>query len=173
MGFTIPGCIGVSLTGASAQVVGIAGDGSLQTNIQELQTIVEYKLPITLFIWNKDGYLSVRSTQNRIFQGRLAGTDATNGLSFPDTKKIADAYGIAFIKLEGGQNLGGRIQEVLQMPGPVICEVMCIRDQEIVPTVSSKKLDDGRMISKPLEDLYPFLDREEFKQQMIVKPLDE
>src|SRR3989344_7588209 len=172
MGFTIPGCIGVSLATA-CQVVGITGDGSLQTNIQELQTIVEYKLPIKLFVWNNDGYLSVRSTQTRIFQGRLAGSDATNGLSLPDTKKIADAYGIAFVKLEGGQDLGKRIKEVLQMPGPVICEVMCIRDQEIVPTVSSKKLDDGRMISKPLEDLYPFLDREEFKQQMIIKPLDE
>ncbi len=173
MGFTIPACIGVSLAKRSGQVIGITGDGSFQTNIQELQTIVEYKLPIKLFVWNNGGYLSIRSTQNRIFQGRLYGTDATNGVSLPDTQKIANAYGIAFIRLEGAQNFSERIRKVLEMPGSVICEVMCIYDQEIVPTVSSKKLDDGRMVSKPLEDLYPFLDREEFKQQMIIKPLDE
>ncbi len=173
MGFTIPACIGVSTARNDGEVVGITGDGSFQTNIQELQTIVQYKLPIKLFVWNNNGYLSIRSTQNRIFQGRLYGTDASNGVSLPDTRKIADAYGIAYVKLEGNENLGERIKQVLEMHGPVICEVMCINDQEIVPTVSSKKLDDGRMISKPLEDMYPFLERDEFKKQMIIKPLEE
>lgn len=173
MGFTIPACIGVSLAKGPGQVIGITGDGSFQTNIQELQTIVEYKLPIKLFVWNNGGYLSIRSTQNRIFQGRLYGTDATHGVSLPNTQKIANAYEIPFVKLESAKDLDKQIKKVLETPGPVICEVMCIRDQEIVPTVASKKLDDGRMVSKPLEDLYPFLEREEFKQQMIIKPIDE
>ena len=173
MGFTIPACIGVSTAKNDGEVVGITGDGSFQTNIQELQAIVHYHLPIKLFVWNNNGYLSIRSTQNRLFQGRLYGTDASNGVSLPDTRKIADAYGINYVKLDGNDNLGERINKVLEMKGPVICEVMCINDQEIVPTVSSKKLDDGRMVSKPLEDMYPFLEREEFKKQMVIKSLEE
>jgi acetolactate synthase-1/2/3 large subunit len=173
MGFTIPACIGVSIAKNDGDVVGITGDGSFQTNIQELQVIVQYKLPIKLFVWNNNGYLSIRSTQNRIFQGRLYGTDASNGVSLPDTRKIAEAYGIAYVKLDGSENLGEKIKKVLDMEGAVICEVMCISDQEIVPTVSSKKLDDGRMVSKPLEDMYPFLDREEFMSNMLVKPCEE
>ncbi|MSU54581.1 MAG: thiamine pyrophosphate-binding protein [Candidatus Staskawiczbacteria bacterium] len=173
MGFTLPACIGVAATSPTVPVVGLTGDGSLQSNIQELQTIVHYQFPIKLFVWNNDGYLCIRSTQTRIFQGRLYGTDRTNGVSLPDTGKIAQAYGIPFVKLEGSENLGERIKKILETPGPVICEVMCIRDQEIVPTVASKKLEDGRMVSKPLEDLYPFLDREEFKRQMIIKTLED
>jgi acetolactate synthase I/II/III large subunit len=173
MGFTIPACIGVSIAKNDGEVVGITGDGSFQTNIQELQTIVHYKLPIKLFVWNNNGYLSIRSTQNRIFQGRLYGTDTEHGVSLPDTKKIAEAYGINYIKLEGNVNLGEQIKKVLDLPGPIICEVICISDQEIMPTVSSKKTEDGRMISKPLEDMYPFLDREQFKANMLIKPLVE
>lgn len=173
MGFTIPACIGVSLAKGPGQVVGITGDGSFQTNIQELQTIVHYKLPIKLFVWNNDGYASIRSTQNRLFEKRLFGTDTDHGVSLPDTKKIAAAYGIPYVKLEGVKNLGENMKKVLDMQGPVICEAMCVRDQEIIPTVASKKLDDGRMVSKPLEDMYPFLDREEFKKQMIIKPIEE
>jgi acetolactate synthase-1/2/3 large subunit len=173
MGFTLPGCIGVCAAKKDGEVVGITGDGSFQTNLQELQLLVEYKFPIKLFVWNNDGYLSIRATQTKIFEGRLYGTDKSNGVSLPDTKKITEAYGLPYIKIEGSENLNEKISAVLNMKGPVVCEVMCIRDQEIVPTVSSKKLPDGRMVSKPLEDLYPFLDREVFKNEMIVEPLSE
>lgn len=173
MGFTLPASIGVSAAKGNGEVVGITGDGSLQTNIQELQVLVEYQFPVKLFVWNNDGYLSIRATQTRIFEGRLYGTDRTNGVSLPDTKKIAEAYGLPYVKIEGVENLGEKIKAVLDMKGPVVCEVMCIRDQEIVPTVSSKKLPDGRMVSKPLEDLYPFLDRETFYKEMIIQPLPE
>ncbi len=173
MGFTLPACIGISAAKNKGEVVGITGDGSFQLNIQELQVLVEYKFPVKLFIWNNDGYLSIRSTQTRIFEGRLYGTDRTNGVSLPDTKKIAEAYGLPYVKIENPENLAEKINEVLKMQGPVVCEVMCIRDQEIIPTVSSKKLPDGRMVSKPLEDLYPFLDRQIFKQEMIIEPLAE
>lgn len=173
MGFTLPGAIGISAAKKDGEVVGITGDGSFQTNLQELQLLAEYKFPVKLFVWNNDGYLSIRATQTRIFEGRLYGTDKSNGVSLPETKKIAEAYGLAYVKIEGSGNLGEKIRNVLAMKGPVICEVICIRDQEIVPTVSSKKLPDGRMVSKPLEDLYPFLDREEFLEQMIIEPIKE
>jgi acetolactate synthase-1/2/3 large subunit len=163
----------VYLKTQDGEVVGITGDGSFQTNLQELQLLVEYKFPIKLFVWNNDGYLSIRATQTKIFEGRLYGTDKSNGVSLPDTKKITEAYGLPYVKIEGSENLNEKISAVLNMKGPVVCEVMCIRDQEIVPTVSSKKLPDGRMVSKPLEDLYPFLDREVFKNEMIVEPLSE
>jgi len=173
MGFTIPACIGVSFAKYKGEVIGITGDGSFQLNIQELQTIVYHQLPIKLFVWNNDGYLSIRFTQKRFFPGNGHGTDKSNGISFPDLKKIAYAYGIHYIKISDNELLDKGIQEVLNYSGPVICEVMCSRDQEIIPTVSSKKREDGSMVSKPLEDMYPFLDREEFKSQMIVKPIDE
>jgi acetolactate synthase-1/2/3 large subunit len=130
-------------------------------------------LPIKLFVWNNDGYLSIRATQRRFFPGNEHGTDKTNGVSFPSLEKIAYAYGIKYIKIPDNESLDKGIKEVLDFSGAVICEVMCLSDQEIIPTVSSKKLSDGRMVSKPLEDMYPFLDREEFKREMIVEPLKE
>jgi acetolactate synthase-1/2/3 large subunit len=94
-------------------------------------------------------------------------------VSFPDTGKIADAYGIKFFRVNTSRELGHVLKEVLAYEGPAICEVMCIRDQEIVPTVASYRKDDGTMVSRPIEDMYPFLDRDEFKREMIVKPLPE
>ena len=173
MGFTLPACIGVSVATNDGEVIGITGDGSFQSNIQELQTIVQYKLPIKIFVWNNDGYLSIRATQKKFFEGREIGTDSTNGVSFPDLEKIAYAYGIKYVKIPDNQHLDKGLQEVLDHQGPVLCEVICLRNQEVIPTVSSKKLPDGRMVSKPLEDMYPFLDRAEFLANMIVKPLDE
>jgi len=140
---------------------------------QELQTIVHYDLPIKTFVWNNDGYLSIRSSQSKFFEGRFIGTDKTSGVSFPDTEKIANAYGIKYFRAADSASLDDVIEEVLNYPKAVICEVMCLRYQEIVPTVSSYKKKDGTMVSRPLEDMYPFLDREEFNKEMIVKPLAE
>jgi len=173
MGYTLPACIGVTFARGKKEVLGVTGDGSFQLNIQELQTVVHYDLPIKLFVWNNDGYLSIRATQSKFFEGRLIGTDSTSGVSFPSTKKIADAYGIKYFKADSSKDLEKVIKEVIDYPRAVICEVMCIRDQEIVPTVSSFKKDDGTMISKPIEDMYPFLPREEFEKEMIVKPVND
>lgn len=173
MGYTIPACIGISIARQKGEVIGITGDGSFQLNIQELQTIVHYDLPIKIFVWNNDGYLSIRATQKKFFEGRLIGTDKTSGVSFPSLRKIASAYGIKYYKASRGNQLANVIQEVVNYPKAVICEVMCIRDQEIIPSVSAFTKKDGTIVSKPLEDMYPFLDREEFRKQMIVKPLVE
>lgn len=173
MGYTIPAAIGVSVARGFGEVLGITGDGSFQMNIQELQTMVHHKLPVKIFVWNNDGYLSIRATQSKFFGKRFIGTDSSSGVSFPETEKIANAYGISFFKVRQSSELDGVLDQVLAQTGPVICEVMCLRDQEILPTVASFRKDDGTMVSRPLEDMYPFLDREEFLAHMIVKPLDE
>jgi acetolactate synthase-1/2/3 large subunit len=173
MGNTLPAAIGVSVAKDFGEVLGITGDGSFQMNIQELQTIVHNKLPVKIFVWNNDGYLSIRATQSKFCEGRFIGTDKTSGVSFPDTRKIAKAYGIGYFKVSKSKELDKTLEDVLNYPGPVLCEVICLRDQEIVPTVASYKKADGTMVSKPLEDMYPFLDRTEFLSNMIVKPLSE
>jgi acetolactate synthase-1/2/3 large subunit len=173
MGYTIPACIGISIARHKGEVIGVTGDGSFQLNIQELQTIVHYDLPIKIFVWNNDGYLSIRATQTKFFEGRLIGTDKTSGVSFPSLRKIASAYGIKYYKASRSNQLANVIQEVVNYPKAVICEVMCIRDQEIIPSVSAFTKKDGTIVSKPLEDMYPFLDREEFRKQMLVKPMPE
>ena len=172
MGYTLPAAIGVA-TAKGGEVIAITGDGSLQLNIQELQTIVHYQYPIKLFIWNNNGYLSIRATQRKYFEGRFIGTDKESGISLPDLKKISNAYGIKFIRVNKLEELDNILEKVLLQTEPVICEVICPEDQEIIPTVSSIKKEDGTMVSKPLEDMYPFLDREEFYREMIVKPVKE
>lgn len=173
MGFTLPAAIGVCVADPDVEVVGITGDGSLQMNIQELQTLVHHQFSLKLVVWNNNGYLSIRTTQRKFFAGREMGTDASSGLSLPDTGKIAAAYGIAYIRVSDPDLLDEALKKMMNTRGPIILEVICPENQEIIPTASSKKLPDGRMVSKPLEDMYPFLEREEFLSNMIVKPLDE
>lgn len=173
MGYTLPATIGACYAKNKGEVIGITGDGSFQMNIQELQTIIHNDLPIKIFVWNNDGYLSIRATQRKFFKGRFIGTDSTSGLSFPSLQKIADAYGIKYFRVEHSESLTEEIREVLDYPKAAICEVMCNRNQEIVPTVSSVQKEDGTIISKPLEDMYPFLDRKEFYTEMIIEPIEE
>lgn len=173
MGFTLPAAIGVCAARKGQEVLGITGDGSLQMNIQELQTLVHHKFPVKLFVWNNDGYLSIRVTQNKFFDGRFIGTDSTSGVSFPDLEKIAGAYGIEYFRINTIHDIETQLPAVMSMTGPVLCEVKIIRDQEVIPSVSSKKLPDGRLKSAPIEDMYPFLPRDEFRKQMIVKPIEE
>lgn len=173
MGFTLPAAIGVSVAKGNGEVVGITGDGSFQMNIQELQTLVHHQLPVKLVVWNNNGYLSIRATQRKFFAGRELGTDPASGVSFPSTEKIAAAYGIPFHKVSDPALLDTALDQLMAVSGPMILEVMCPQNQEVIPTASSKKLPDGRMVSKPLEDMYPFLDRAEFLANMMVKPLEE
>ncbi len=173
MGFTLPAAIGASAAKLGGEVVGITGDGSFQMNIQELQTLVQYQFQVKLVVWNNNGYLSIRTTQKKFFAGREIGTDAASGVSFPSTAKIAAAYGIPFLRVAELDLLDAALKQLMAAKGPMILEVMCPQNQEIIPTASSKKLPDGRMVSKPLEDMYPFLDRKEFLANMIVKPLEE
>ncbi len=173
MGFTLPAAIGVCAARDGGEVLGITGDGSFQMNIQELQTLVHHKYPVKLFVWNNDGYLSIRATQNKFFHGRFIGTDSTSGVSFPEVKKIAVAYGIAYFRIDTIQDIETQMPAIMAKTEPVLCEVKIIRDQEVIPSVSSKKLADGKLMSAPIEDMYPFLPRDEFNNNMIVKPVEE
>ena len=170
MGFTLPAAIGTCIA-ANKSVVGITGDGSFQLNIQELQTIKHYNLPVKLIVWNNNGYLSIRATQNKFFDGRRIGTDPESGVSFPEVEKIAKAYDLPYVKINNTAELRQKLTDVISASGPVICEVMCPENQEIIPAVSAVKNDDGSMTSKPIEDMYPFLERDEFLNEMIVKSI--
>ena len=165
MGYAVPAAIGVASTKDSGRVVAVSGDGSLQMNIHELQTMVHYKLPVKLFVWNNNGYLLIRHTQMNFEEGRFVGESPKSGMSCPDTGKIASAYGIKFIRVSKVSGLDAAIKETLDHNGPAICEIMTPEMQPIVPRVSSEKLPDGRMVSKPFDDMYPFLDRKIYDKE--------
>jgi acetolactate synthase-1/2/3 large subunit len=171
MGYDLPAAIGACFAANGRDVICLAGDGSLQMNIQELQTVAHHQLPIKLFVLNNDGYISIRQTQDAFFNGRHAGCDAPSGVSFPDVTKLATAYGLAAAVIEQNEGLPEAVARVLAMPGPVVCEVRLGHDYRFEPKLSSEKKPDGRIVSKPLEDMYPFLDREEFASNMLVPEL--
>ena len=168
MGYTVPAAIGVSVALGGKRVLAITGDGSLQQNIQELQTYLHYQLPIKLFIWNNDGYLSIRASQKNYFKERYIGEGARSGVSIPDTIKIANAYGIVAARVKDLAKLDEAIIVALTHEGPYILEIITPPEQPIIPTVSSRVNVDGSMSSRPLEDMAPFLDRDEYQKNMIV-----
>ena len=124
------------------------------------------------FVINNNGYASIRASQENYFQ-HLVAADPTSGLSLPDVKKVAEAYGLPSLSITNQQNLRRQIREVLETPGPVVCEIMAPSEEQRAPRLSSMQRPDGSMVSKPLEDLWPFLDREEFRSNMIIPPLDD
>ena len=170
MGFTIPACIGAAFA-KDGDVIGVTGDGSFMMNMQELQTIAYYNLPVKLFVWNNDGYLSIRTTQKKFFGGREIGTDSESGISIPNIRKVVESFGIEYVYAHADE-LEESIKYTLDYDGPIICEVFCEKWQEVIPTLMGKKNEDGTITAKPLEDMYPFLSREEFHDNMIIKPLD-
>ena len=167
MGYTLPAAIGVAFA-TNNRVLAITGDGSLQQNIQELQTLIQYDLPVKLFVLNNDGLNSTRAMQKNYFDSRFFGESKSSGISFPDTLKVAEAYGIKAVRVDNYANLPKIIDDVLSFDGPVICDVIVPRDQQIIPTVGSKVNDDGSMESRPLEDMFPFLDRDEYRSNLYV-----
>lgn len=172
MGFCQPAAIGACLAGGKKPTVCIDGDGGFQLNIQELETVKRLNLPIKFFIMNNQGYGSIRSSQQGYF-GHLTGADAKSGLSLPDVVELARAYRLGTARIFDPVNSRDQIRDVLNMEGPVVCDVMVIPDEARAPRVSSFQKLDGSMASKPLEDMWPFLDREEFLSNMIIPPLDE
>lgn len=169
MGYDIPAAIGACLANQRQPVVCLAGDGSIMMNLQELSTIVYYRLPIAIFVFNNFGYVSIRQTQSNFF-GKLHGCDEATGVGFPDIPALATAFGMKTARIEENLGMREKIRGVLATGGPVLCEIVLNPDHAIEPKLSSVRLPDGRMISKPLEDMSPLLDREEFKKNMIVAP---
>ena len=172
MGFGLPASIGACVASGRRRTVSVDGDGGFQMNIQELATVANHALPIKFFVVNNRGYASIRSSQQNYFN-LLVGADDSSGLRLPDVGKVAEAYGVPTRHIDDPSQLRDRIREVLDAEGPVVCEVKVPADEPRLPRVSSSQRADGSMVSKPLEDLWPFLDREEFLANMIVPALEE
>jgi acetolactate synthase I/II/III large subunit len=173
MGFGLPASIGGCLASGRKRTISVDGDGGFQLNIQELETVVRLDLPIKFFVINNDGYASIRASQNNHFHGNLVGSDASSGLTLPDLMKIGAAYGIATERITENAGLKAGIRAALDRPGPVLCEVVVAPDQAIGPRVSSALRPDGTIVSRPLEDLWPFLDRDELRANMLIPTIDE
>jgi acetolactate synthase-1/2/3 large subunit len=173
MGYDLPAAIGACVANGKKPVVLVTGDGSIQMNIQELQTICHNKLPVKIFVLNNEGYLAIRTTQDSYFKGRYVASSASGGVSCPDICKIGKAYGIRTMRIKDEKKLRSSLKNVLAVNGPVICEIMMDPRQTLYPKLSSEAKPDGRLISKPLEDMFPFLPREEFARHMIIDPLPE
>jgi acetolactate synthase-1/2/3 large subunit len=172
MGFGLPSAIGACIASNKKRTICVDGDGGLQMNIQELQTIITYNLPIKIFIINNGGYASIRSSQIGYF-GRKVVADNESGLGIPNLEELAKAYNFKTYIIDNPNTLIQDINEAISYEGPVFCEVRVRNDEPRIPRLASLKKEDGTMVSRPLEDLYPFLDREEFHSQMIIKSINE
>lgn len=173
MGFGLPQTLGACVASGKRRTICVNGDGGFQLNIQELETVHRLDLPIKYFVLNNNGYASMRQTHKNYFAGRLIASDPSSGLTLPNVRRQADAYGIANNCIENHSHLEERIAQALAHPGPFISEVMIDPDEATQPKVKSVLTADGRMVSKPLEDLAPFLDRQEFLENMIIPPMPE
>lgn len=170
MGYDLPAAIGayygaLDARGRQDRVVCLAGDGSVMLNVQELQTLATNAIPVKLVVLNNGGYLSIRSSQNNFFK-RRAGESATSGIGFPDFVKLADAFGIPAVRLEGPDFIEP-LRQALDAPGPILIEAVLDPDQGFEPRMSSRQRDDGTIESPRLEDLFPFLSRDELRENLV------
>lgn len=179
MGYDLPAAIGACMAAHDAEyaedaaakedIILLTGDGSIQMNLQELQTIIHHRMPIKIFLINNGGYHSIRQTQRNFFGEPLVGIGVdSRDLSFPDMEKLAAAYGYPYVAAHHNGELAEAVEKTLAMDGPVICEVYVTTDQNFEPKSSAKRLPDGVMVSPPLEDLSPFLPEDEMDAMMII-----
>lgn len=171
MGYGLPAALGAAVARQSenGRVLCIDGDGSLMMNVQELETISYNKLNVKLFVLNNNGYHSIRQTQRNLFQPPLIGLDPDTGVGFPDFSKLADAFGFRYFELKDEPNAKQIIHQALEAEGPVFCNVLVDPEQNFVPKLSSKVLPDGRIVSPSMDDMFPFLPRDEYEQNHYLK----
>lgn len=166
MGFGLPYSIGACLANDKRRTILINGDGAFQLNIQELETLKRLNLPVKIFIWNNNGYASIRAMQKNIFEGHYVACEDGCGLTMPSLSKIANAYGIKTFIARNNDEMEDVLPQVLNYKGPVLCELMVLPEETVSPRTKSIKLECGNMISKPLEDMWPFLDEEKIKENL-------
>ena len=167
MGYGLPGAIGASIALGCAEVMCLNCDGGMMLNLQELQTIVHHKLPIKIFIFNNDGYLMIKHTQNAMFKTGYVGTDKASGISCPDFAKIAAAFEIPAFQIRNWDECDEKIEKVQSAISPVICEVFMHPEQLFAPKLSLVAKEDGTLVSPPLEDLSPLLKRNVLERAML------
>lgn len=173
MGYDLPAAIGASIGKGNGKVICLAGDGSLQMNIQELQTVLTYKLPIKIFYLNNYGYISIKQTQDALFQGHRVACCPTTGVGLPDISAVAKAYGLKTAEIENHEGMRDKIKKILSSNDAFVCDVVLGDKYKFMPKTSSMRKPDGTMVSKPLEDMYPFLPRDEFEKNMIIPIIKE
>jgi acetolactate synthase-1/2/3 large subunit len=167
MGFELPAAIGAQIACPEKMVIPILGDGSFQLNIQELQTIIQNKLPIKILVFNNGAYGAIEITQTTFFKNKF-GVDNSSGLSFPDTEKIAHAYGLQYISARKNEDIDDCLERFIECNEAIILEVFCCI-QGRYPRLNAIKNDDGTFTNRPFEDMDPFLPREELIEEIIVK----
>jgi acetolactate synthase-1/2/3 large subunit len=158
--------VGAAVGREGKRVICLAGDGSIQLNLQELQTVAHHQLPVKIFVLDNGGYLSIRQTQANFF-GKLVGESPASGISFPDLTKVAAAYGLPAMRIESSSDFPS-MKTMLEAPGPVLCQVRLDPAQEFEPRLKSRQLADGRLVSPNLEDMYPFLSPEEMDENLVM-----
>jgi acetolactate synthase-1/2/3 large subunit len=166
MGFGLPGAIGAYYANPKKDVILIAGDGGIQMNIQEFQTVIHNKIPIKMFILNNNGYLAISLMQDNLFNGNYMGSNTSSGISSPDFCKIGNAYGLKTFKCNNNEELENQIDDVLSYNGAALCEISMTENQLLIPRVQSSKNSKGEIISTSLENMYPYLEEEEMKEIM-------
>ncbi|MDQ3949754.1 MAG: thiamine pyrophosphate-binding protein [Gemmatimonadota bacterium] len=173
MGFGVPAAIGACLASDRRRTVCIDGDGGWVMNAQELEVIRRLNLPIKFFVLNNDGYASIRNTQRNYFDGRFVASDPSSGLTLPDVRRVAEAFGLPTACVASHEALRDTVREILAHPGPIVCEVHVSPRQATAPRVANVQRPDGTIVSRPMEDLFPFLDREELRANMLVPVLED
>jgi acetolactate synthase-1/2/3 large subunit len=173
MGYGLPMALAVCIGGGRKRTILVDGDGGFQFNIQELETVARLELPIKLFILNNDGYASIRASQSAYFGAANIGCDSRTGLTVPDLSRLAAAFNIPSIVIKNQKSLREDVNRALAMEGPTMIDVHVIPDEMRAPRLQSYQRPDGSFVSKPLEDLWPFLEREEFNANMMIPILDE
>jgi acetolactate synthase-1/2/3 large subunit len=168
MGFGISASIGTCLAGGRKRTVCVDGDGGFQMNIQELETIRRLNLPIKFFILNNNGYGSIQATQKNYFEGFFVGSNKESGMTLPDITRVAGAFGLKTASISSHENIREKVREILRSDGPLVCDVMISPNQTTAPRISSLRNEDGTISSRPLEDMWPFLDRDELRGNMLV-----
>ena len=171
MGYDLPAAIGACIGSGGQKIICLAGDGSIMLNVQELQTIVFNRYPVKIFILNNNGYHSVRQTQESFYGLPYVGCSPESGVGFPDFEKLAKAFGFPYARCGKHDDMDKCIRLVLDDPGFYMCEVMLTLDQPFAPKLSAKQLSSGKVVSPPLEDLHPFLDKSELMENLLIKPL--
>jgi acetolactate synthase-1/2/3 large subunit len=166
MGWDLPLAVGACVGNGTKRTICLTGDGSLQWNVQELLTIKRYHLPIKIFVFNNRGYSSIRATQKTFFGGRFVGSDERSGVANPNFELLAAAYGLQYIKISNNSEIEHGLNAVLSTDGPFLCEINISPEQGITPKASAFVREDGTVESRPLEDMFPFLPREEIWANM-------
>lgn len=174
MGYGLPAAIGTCIGGGRKETICLEGDGSIMMNLQELQTIITNRLPIKIFLVNNSGYHSIRITQTNLFSNhcKVGIGEESGDLSFPQFKKIAEAFGYQYYSARSNSEMKEVVGKVLSSEGPVFCEIFTDTKQVWEPKSSTKRLEDGTLVSPPLEDLAPFLPREELERVMVIPLID-